>query len=187
MQLSGTGTQFGYSDYLNNFTDAFKFGNGNSTLGMNSQNGFGNAIAPLLSVNPATSGLGTGTTVVNLPKETNPYDTGFFGSNAFGNVLSGAGIGLNAINGFLGYKMGKEYLNQARENLAFEKSKFNETYNNALKQYNTSLADRLRARAAFETGNSNAYNDEIAANSMQRGQTGQAGSDYLNYKRSANA
>lgn len=144
-----------------------------------------NKIVALYQNNHANFGNTSPATSTNNP--VNPYDTGFFGSNAFGNVLSGAGIGLNAINGFLGYKMGKEYLNQARENLAFEKSKFNETYNNALKQYNTSLADRLRARAAFETGNSHAYDDEVAANSMQRGQTGQAGADYLNYKRSANA
>ena len=115
------------------------------------------------------------------------WNNSFLNSDAFKNTLTGVGLGLNAYSSWQNYKLGKDYLNQAKENLAFEKSKFNETYNNALKQYNTALADRLRARAAFETGNSNAYNDEIAANSMQRGQTGNAGSDYLNYKRSANA
>ncbi len=117
----------------------------------------------------------------------NPYNLGFWGSDAFKNTLSGVGIGLDAFNGWQNYRLGKAYLNQAKDNLAFQKAQFNETYNNALKQYNTGLADRIRARAAFETGNSHAYDDEITANSMQRGQSGQAGSDYLNYKRSANA
>lgn len=118
---------------------------------------------------------------------TNPWDNGFFGSSAFGNALQGIGLGMNLFNGFNSYRQGKEYLNLARDNLNFQQNLTNESYNNVLKQWNARQADVLRQRAAFETGNSNAYNDEIAANAMQRGQTGQAGSDYLNYQRSANA
>ena len=117
----------------------------------------------------------------------NPWDNGFWGSSAFGNALQGIGLGMNLFNGFNTYRQGKDYLNLARDNLNFQQNLTNESYNNVLKQWNARQADVLRQRAAFETGNSNAYNDEIAANAMQRGQTGQAGSDYLNYQRSANA
>lgn len=112
----------------------------------------------------------------------NTWDNGFLGSNAFSNSLQGLGVGMNLFNGIQGYRMGKQYLNMAKDNLAFQKDQFNETYNNSLRQYNAGLADRLRARAAFETGDSNAYNDEISANSLQRGMNGD-----LAYKRSENA
>ena len=105
----------------------------------------------------------------------------------FSNWLGAGQLALGAFSGIGSYINGKNYLKLARDQLAQQQNQFNETYNNQLKEYNTALADRLRARAAFETGDSTAYNDEITANSMQRGQTGNSSSDYLNYKRSANA
>lgn len=109
-------------------------------------------------------------------------------SNNNWNHWLGAGqLALGAFAGIGQYLNGKNYLKLARDQLAQQQAQFDETYNNQLKEYNTALADRLRARAAFETGDSTAYNDEITANSMQRGQTGNSSSDYLNYKRSSNA
>ena len=109
-------------------------------------------------------------------------------SNNNWNHWLGAGqLALGAFAGIGSYLNGKNYLKLARDQLAQQQNQFNETYNNQLKEYNTALADRLRARDAFETGDSTAYNDEITANSMQRGQTGNSSSDYLNYKRSSNA
>lgn len=109
-------------------------------------------------------------------------------SNNNWNHWLGAGqLALGAFSGIGSYINGKNYLKLAKDQLAQQQNQFNETYNNQLKEYNTALADRLRARAAFETGDSTAYNDEITANSMQRGQTGNSSSDYLNYKRSSNA
>lgn len=123
----------------------------------------------------------------NGVQASNPWDNGFWGSSAFGNALKGFGLGMDIFNGFNTYRQGKDYLNLARDNLAFQQNLTNESYNNVLKQWNAKQADVIRQRAAFETGNSHAYDDEIAANAMARGQTGQAGSDYLNYQRSANA
>lgn len=117
----------------------------------------------------------------------NVYDQGFLGSNAMKNVLGAVGLGLGALSGIGSYLNGKKYMSMLKDQMAQQNAQFNETYNNKLKEYNTSLADRLRARAAFETGNSSAYNDEITNNSLSRGQTGNANSSYLNYKRSENA
>ena len=122
-----------------------------------------------------------------LGSNVNPYNQGFLGSNAMGNVLGAVGLGLGALSGIGSYLNGKKYMSMLKDQMAQQNAQFNETYNNKLKEYNTSLADRLRARAAFETGNSSAYNDEITNNSLARGQTGNADSFYLNYKRSENA
>lgn len=122
-----------------------------------------------------------------LGSNVNPYNQGFLGSNAMGNVLGAVGLGLGALSGIGSYLNGKKYMSMLKDQMAQQNAQFNETYNNKLKEYNTSLADRLRARAAFETGNSSAYNDEITNNSLARGQTGNADSSYLNYKRSENA
>ena len=117
----------------------------------------------------------------------NVYDQGFLGSNSMKNVLGAVGLGLGALSGIGSYLNGKKYMSMLKDQMAQQNAQFNETYNNKLKEYNTALADRLRARAAFETGNSSAYNDEITNNSLSRGQTGNANSSYLNYKRSENA
>ena len=131
--------------------------------------------------NYGTLGLNNGT------GNTNSWNNGFLGSEAFGNTLKGFGIGLDFFNGITGYKRGKDFLNLAKDNLAFQQNLTNESYNNTLKQWNGALADKIRQRAGFETGNSHAYDDEIAANQARRGETGYSSADYLNYKRSANA
>lgn len=161
----------------------------------NALNKLGAAKSAFMSANPTTgtssfaswmrslqSKLGSGNNVAS-----NAYDQGFLGSNAMGNVLGAVGLGLGALSGIGSYLNGKKYMSMLKDQMAQQNAQFNETYNNKLKEYNTSLADRLRARAAFETGNSSAYNDEITNNSLSRGQTGNANSSYLNYKRSENA
>lgn len=169
--------------------------NGIANTTSNALNKLGAAKSAFMSANPATgtssfaswmrslqSKLGSGNNVAN-----NAYDQGFLGSNAMGNVLGAVGLGLGALSGIGSYLNGKKYMSMLKDQMAQQNAQFNETYNNKLKEYNTSLADRLRARAAFETGNSSAYNDEITNNSLSRGQTGNANSSYLNYKRSENA
>ena len=169
--------------------------NGIANTAPNALNKLGAAKSAFMSANPATgtssfaswmrslqSKLGSGNNVAS-----NAYDQGFLGSNAMGNVLGAVGLGLGALSGIGSYLNGKKYMSMLKDQMAQQNAQFNETYNNKLKEYNTSLADRLRARAAFETGNSSAYNDEITNNSLSRGQTGNANSSYLNYKRSENA
>lgn len=130
-----------------------------------------------------TSGIPTGMTQQQYDKWLNNKSY----NDTFSNWLGAGQLALSAFSGIGSYINGKNYLKLAKDQLAQQQNQFNETYNNQLKEYNTALADRLRARAAFETGDSTAYNDEITANSMQRGQTGNSSSDYLNYKRSSNA
>lgn len=169
--------------------------NGIANTASNALNKLGAAKSAFMSANPATgtssfaswmrslqSKLGSGNNVAS-----NAYDQGFLGSNAMGNILGAVGLGLGALSGIGSYLNGKKYMSMLKDQMAKQNAQFNETYNNKLKEYNTSLADRLRARAAFETGNSSAYNDEITNNSLSRGQTGNANSSYLNYKRSENA
>ena len=115
----------------------------------------------------------------------NAEDTGFFGKG-FSNTLGAIGMGLNGLAGIGNYLNGKKQLALAKQAMAQQQNNFNESFNAAFKQYNTALADRLASRANFQTGDSHAYDDEIAANSVERGHTGAADSSYLNYKRSAN-
>lgn len=167
----------------------------------NTLNNLGAAKSAFMVANPATGSSsyvdwaknfqknleGTVAKIQQIADKKNPYDQGFLGSNAMGNVLGAVGLGLGALSGIGSYLNGKKYMSMLKDQMAQQNAQFNETYNNKLKEYNTSLADRLRARAAFETGNSSAYNDEITNNSLSRGQTGNADSSYLNYKRSENA
>ncbi len=117
---------------------------------------------------------------------TNGSNTGFFNSDGFGNILGAIGTGLNGLAGIGAYLNGKEQLKLARQAMAQQQNNFNESFNAAFKQYNRGLTDLLSSRANFQTGDSHAYDDEIAANSVERGHTGAADSSYLNYKRSAN-
>ena len=161
----------------------------------NTFNNYGAAKSAFLANNSAGSGsvaqwmknMASKYGANGMTGSSNPYNDGFFGSNAMGNILGAVGLGLGALSGIGSYLNGKKYMSMLKDQMAQQNAQFNETYNNKLKEYNTSLADRLRARAAFETGNSSAYNDEITNNSLSRGQTGNANSSYLNYKRSENA
>ena len=107
--------------------------------------------------------------------------------NTWNNWLGIGSLALSGLGQWLNYSNAKKQLAFNKQALAQQQANWNETYNNKLKQYNTELADRLRARAAFETGDSTAYDDEITANSARRGETGNSSSSYLNYSRSSNA
>lgn len=108
--------------------------------------------------------------------------TGNSSNSMFADGIDAAKFVLSGINAWQNYKLGKDTLNFNKEAFYQQQANWNEKYNKALKEYNETLASRLRQRAAFETGNQTAYNDEIAANSMRRGETGNSSADYLNYK-----
>lgn len=100
------------------------------------------------------------------------------------------GLGLDITNSILGFLGQKKYYNIIKDQMAQSAAQYNETMNTAFKNQNQQKADLLSARAQFHTGNSHAYDDEIAANALQRGYTGSSGAatnDYITYKRSANA
>lgn len=98
-------------------------------------------------------------------------------------------LGVGLLSGLGSYFNGKSYLNLAKQQLAQQENQFNETFNQSLKERNAADADRISNRALYATGNSHAYDDEIAANAYARGHTGTDSSEdnYLAYKRSANA
>lgn len=108
-------------------------------------------------------------------------------NNTWNNWLGIGSLALSGLGQWMNYSNAKKQLAFNKQALAQQQANWDETYNNKLKQYNTELADRLRARAAFETGDSTAYDDEITANSARRGETGNSSSSYLNYSRSSNA
>lgn len=156
----------------------------------NSLNNYGSALGSGTTdwTNSSMYSNGLTTDQINqlIQNQTNAVNNQAY-NQTFSNWLGVGQLALNGLAGIGSYLNGKSYLKLAKQQLQQQNDQFNETYNNKLKEYNTSLADRLRARAAFETGDSTAYNDEITANSMQRGYTGNADSSYLNYQRSTNA
>lgn len=107
----------------------------------------------------------------------------------FSNWLGAGQLALSGLAGLGSYFNSKSYLNTVKDQMNQQNQQFNETYNNRLKQMNKTDANILRARAHQETGDSHAYDDEIAANAYTRGHTGTDSSenDYLSYKRGSNA
>ena len=110
-------------------------------------------------------------------------------NQTFSNWLNLGQLGAGLLSGLGSYFNGKSYLNLAKNQLAQQQSQFNETYNNALKKENAADSALISNRALYKTGDSHAYDDEIAANAYSRGHTGTDSSEdsYLGYKRSANA
>ena len=110
-------------------------------------------------------------------------------NQAFSNWLNLGQLGVNLLSGLGSFFNGRSYLNLAKNQLAQQQEQFNQSYNDALKGQNTSISDRISNRALYKTGDSHAYDDEIAANMYSRGHTGTDSSEdsYLTYKRSANA
>lgn len=131
----------------------------------NTSQNFSNAIASYNALNQGTetsfwdrlfgsssnSGTSTGTNQdqigfgFNMPT----LALGIRGLSALGNLWSG----------FQANKMAQKQYNLAKEayqtNLA-----------NSIKSYNTALTDRIRARAAMETGDRNAYDDYLNENKL---------------------
>lgn len=110
-------------------------------------------------------------------------------NQTFSNWLNLGQLGAGLLSGLGSYFNGKSYLNLAKNQLAQQQNQFNETYNNALKKENAADSALISNRALYKTGDSHAYDDEIAANAYSRGHTGTDSSEdsYLGYKRSANA
>lgn len=110
-------------------------------------------------------------------------------NQTFSNWLNLGQLGVNLLSGLGSFFNGRSYLNLAKNQLAQQQNQFNETYNNALKKENAADSALISNRALYKTGDSHAYDDEIAANAYSRGHTGTDSSEdsYLGYKRSANA
>lgn len=79
----------------------------------------------------------------------------------WGGAMQAIGQLANIYGGIQQIGLAKDQLGLARDSFNFNTSLARKNLENSVKSYNTSLADRYRARAAMETGDKNAYNDQI--------------------------
>ena len=77
-------------------------------------------------------------------------------------------LGLNALTSLGGLYNAFNLNNLANKQYNLQKDVLNTNLNNQIKSYNTALEDQLRARAAMETGNANAYDDQIEQRKLSR-------------------
>ena len=77
-------------------------------------------------------------------------------------------LGLNALTSLGGLYNAFNLSNLANKQYNLQKDILNTNLNNQIKSYNTALEDQLRARAAMETGNANAYDDQIEQRKLSR-------------------
>ena len=85
----------------------------------------------------------------------------------WGNVM-GIGVqGLQALAGLWTAYNGTQSLKLAKQAFNTQKDLAYKNLGNSIKSYNTALSDRLKARAAMETGNKNAYDDQIEENKLK--------------------
>lgn len=94
--------------------------------------------------------------------------TGWVNNNlgGWGNVFSGLQAGFNLYSGLQQLGIMKDQLGLQQDAFNFNKAVTSRNLANQVEAYNTSLADRYRARAYTETGNANAYNDQIKQRSL---------------------
>lgn len=86
----------------------------------------------------------------------------------FGFNLPTFQLGLNALTSLGGLYNAFNLNNLANKQYNLQKDVLNTNLNNQIKSYNTALEDQLRARAAMETGNANAYDDQIEQRKLSR-------------------
>ena len=79
----------------------------------------------------------------------------------WGNVLSGVGQLGNLFMGISQLGLMQDSLDLANSQYNTSKALAQANLNNSVQAYNTSMADRMRARAKAETGDSTSYNDQI--------------------------
>lgn len=79
----------------------------------------------------------------------------------WGNAAKLAGSAFNIYGGMQQMGLAKDQLALAKDTFNFNKGLALTNLDNSIKNYNTSLEDRMRARAHMETGNQNAYNQQI--------------------------
>ena len=77
-------------------------------------------------------------------------------------------LGLNALSSLGGLYNAFNLNNLANKQYNLQKDVLNTNLNNQIKSYNTALEDQLRARAVMETGNANAYDDQIEQRKLSR-------------------
>lgn len=114
---------------------------------------------------PNTSGQfvdlsNSGGATVGYQAPTGGFDWGN-ASSMFGSVLGG----METIGNIWG---GINSALLAKDQFKFQKEFANTNLNNSIKDYNSSLAGRMQARAAMETGDSNAYASQIADRQLTR-------------------
>ena len=144
----GSGSSFGYQ--VPNNIDLVGFDSG---LGLGSGSSFGLK----MPTNNNLTGLGA-----DLGKTTPPPEDIDWGKSL------GIGLqGLQALAGLWTAYNGTQSLKLAKSAYNTQKDLAYKNLGNSIKSYNTALSDRLRARAAMETGDKNAYDDQIKENELK--------------------
>ena len=140
-------------DAWGSLADFFGFGSSSSapTVALESQGSNGLELNSMLSSGGQQSGL-----------------TGWVNDNlgGWGGVLQGIGQLGNIYTGIMGIGLQKDALDLARDSYNFNTSLARNNLQNSVKAYNNSLSDRYRSRAFAETGNANAYNDELESRKL---------------------
>ena len=75
-------------------------------------------------------------------------------------AFNGIQTGLGLLGSLQGLKNQKQTLGLARANFNFQRDAGYKNLNNQISSYNNLLKDKLQFRAAMETGDKNAYNDQ---------------------------
>ena len=99
----------------------------------NTLNNYGAAKSAFLANNSAGSGsvaqwmknMASKYGANGMTGSTNPYNDGFLGSNAMGNVLGAVGLGLGALSGIGSYLNGKKYMSMLKDQMAQQNAQFN--------------------------------------------------------------
>lgn len=101
--------------------------------------------------------LGTGGNVGGITGQSGLVDT----LGGWGNIMQGIGSLGNLYMGLQNIGLQKDALSLAKDSYNTSKALSQANLNNSVDAYNTSLADRYRARAYAETGDASAYDNQI--------------------------
>lgn len=91
---------------------------------------------------------------------------GGFGSLDFGQKVN---MGLQGVGTVANLVLGLKQLSLANKQYGLQKRAFETNLTNQVRSYNDSMADRLRARAVTETGNTNGVDQQIRERSLTTG------------------
>ena len=110
--------------------------------------------------------LSTPTPGVGLPGLPGQSNMGGFGGLDLSQRI---GMGLQGVGTVANLVLGLKQLSLANKQYGLQKRAFETNLTNQVRSYNDSMADRLRARAVMETGNTNGVDQQIKERSLTTG------------------
>lgn len=110
--------------------------------------------------------LSTPTPGVGLPGLPGQSGMGGFGGLDLSQKI---GMGLQGVGTVANLVLGLKQLSLANKQYGLQKRAFETNLTNQVRSYNDTMADRLRARAVMETGNTNGVDQQIKERSLTTG------------------